>query len=65
MRAAIDRALQRRLVERIMQRDQLTLDAATRVLDELQIPDLVRLEMETREHEQPAFTADYDPYERG
>jgi hypothetical protein len=64
MRAAIDKALQRRLVEWIMQRDQLTEDQAARVLDELQIADLVRLEMETRDHEQPAFTADYDPYAR-
>jgi hypothetical protein len=64
MRAAIDKALQQRLVEWIMQRDQLTENQAARVLDELEIADLVRLEMEARDHEQPAFTADYDPYAR-
>jgi len=64
MRAVIDRGLQRKLVTRIMERDRLTEEQACAVLDRLEVSDLVRLEMEARDHEQPAFAAEYDPYAR-
>lgn len=62
MRAAIDIELQRRLMTRIMERDRLNVQQATVVLDGLDIGWLIRLEMEARDREPPAFTAEYNPY---
>lgn len=56
--------LRARLVGQVMRRDRLTESDAKRILNGLHHNDLIRLEMETREHERPAFTSDYDPYAR-
>lgn len=53
-----------RMIGCVMRRDRLTKEAATQLVNKLGIGDLTRLEMETREHERPAFTSDYDPYAR-
>lgn len=52
------------MVARIMTRDHVSKDAATKIVNRLAESDLVRLEMETRERAMPSFTADYDPYGR-
>lgn len=64
-RAVIDDELRARMVESVMRRDSLTKQDAIRVVNSLRPHDLVRLEMETLDHEQPAFTSHYDPYARG
>ena len=63
-RAVLDDELRARLVDRVMTRDSMTKPDATRIVNSLRPHDLVRLEMETLEHERPAFTAEYDPYAR-
>lgn len=63
-RAIMPDDLKERLVAQTMRRDRLSKDAALRVVNGLHPNELVRLEMETREHERPAFTADYDPFAR-
>lgn len=54
--------LRDRLVDRVMARDHLTKQQATAIVNGLRPHDLTRLEMETRDHEQPAFTSEYNPY---
>lgn len=56
--------LRNRMVRRVMARDRMTKDAATAIINRLPPSELTRLEMEMRDHERPAFTADYDPYAR-
>ena len=64
-RAVLDDELRDRLIDRVMTRDGMTKHDATRTINALRPHDLIRLEMETREHEQPAFTSDYNPFARG
>lgn len=63
-RAVLDDDLRVRLVDRVMIRDSVTKQDAIRTVNALRPHDLVRLEMETLDHEQPAFTSHYDPYAR-
>ena len=62
---ALDKALQRRLVDHVMTRDRVSEEVATRMVEGLGIGDITRLELEMRDQSSPAFTADYDPYARG
>lgn len=52
------------MIGRVMARDRMTKEAALRVVNGLAPHELIRLEMETLDHERPAFTADYDPFAR-
>lgn len=63
-RALVPDDLRNRMVGAVMRRDGMTKEAASRVVNGLGPADLTRLEMETRDHERPAFTADYDPFAR-
>jgi hypothetical protein len=56
--------LRARLVRQVMIRDRLDESAAKRIVNGLHHNELIRLELEAREHAAPAFTADYDPYAR-
>jgi DNA-binding GntR family transcriptional regulator len=62
--ATVDDDLRDRLIDRVMVRDGVTKQAATQIVNRLQPHDLVQLEMEVRDHDQPTFTSDYDPYGR-
>jgi hypothetical protein len=61
---ALDRELQRRLVDHVMTRDRVSEDVATRIVEALGMGDITRLELEMRDQSSPSFTADYDPYAR-
>lgn len=63
-RALLDDELRGRMVDRVMMRDSVTKQDAIRIVNSLRPHDLVRLEMETLDHEQPAFTSHYNPYAR-
>lgn len=64
MRAILPDDLRERMVGAVMRRDRLSKDNAARIVIGLSPAELTRLEMETRDHERPAFTSDYDPYAR-
>jgi hypothetical protein len=56
--------LRERLVRRVSSRDRLTPEQARALVNALPPHEMTRLEMEARDHERPAFTSDYDPFER-
>lgn len=60
----LDADLRECLVDRVMARERVERAIAERIVASLKAHDLVRLELEARDHREPAFTADYDPFGR-
>ena len=56
---ALDRALQRRLVDHVMTRDRVSEEVATKIVEGLGIGDISRLELEMRDQSRTDFTAEH------